>query len=147
MVKLKLTVELEYDADPEWYPSDDPYEMAKIAEKILNDHPEEIVEWFDKDSVINVKVGKAYPEVIENWDKFLIEFAANHDERAVLPGGYYSEAGNCSFVYLKDCDYYADHCKESFPLLDIYREKETKKIVGFCIAGNIFEPKVIKKSH
>jgi hypothetical protein len=146
MVKLKLTIELEYDADPEWYPSDDPYEMAKIVEKNLKNNPEDIIEWFDKNTVVDIKVEKAFPEVIEDWDKFLIEFAKKHKERASLPSGYYSEAGNCSFVYLKDVDYYAEWvAKDHFPLESIYREQGTDKIVGFCIIGNIFDPKVIKK--
>jgi hypothetical protein len=39
MVRLRCTIEFDYDAKPEYYNTDDPVEMAKIDEDNYNEQP------------------------------------------------------------------------------------------------------------
>jgi hypothetical protein len=47
MTKLRVTVSFEYEADPEWYPTSDPTEMAKIDLDNFVDDPGLLFEFMD----------------------------------------------------------------------------------------------------
>lgn len=48
-VKLRLTITVEYTADPKWYDTTDPNEMAKIDANNFNDNLEDLIEILDSE--------------------------------------------------------------------------------------------------
>ncbi len=54
-IKLRLTVTMEYEADPEYYGTDDPVKMAAIDQTNFFEYPRSLYEQLSEDG-INVKV-------------------------------------------------------------------------------------------
>jgi hypothetical protein len=59
MIKLKLTVSVEYNADPANYDTEDPQEMARIDQYLFKNNITDAFELLDtKGSKVEVSVGK-----------------------------------------------------------------------------------------
>ena len=57
MIKLKLTITVEYEAEPQYYETDDPVKMAEIDQSNYRNDPEHLMEIIDsKDTITTITV-------------------------------------------------------------------------------------------
>jgi len=57
MIKLKLTITVEYEAEPEYYETDDPVKMAALDQSNFRDDPEYLMGLIDsKDTITTITV-------------------------------------------------------------------------------------------
>lgn len=50
MTKLRLTITVEYEADPTYYGTTDPVKMAEIDQSNFRDDPDNLMELIDSDN-------------------------------------------------------------------------------------------------
>ena len=83
MIKLRLTVTVEYEANPLYYKTDDPVKMAEIDQLNFRHDPEHLMELIDSENAtIIVTPGK---RIINKNDDF--ELPTIDTNRTPFPGG------------------------------------------------------------